>query len=363
MTDDVDIFSLMLNLTDNDDLYNKEMTELEKQVTNIGTTLNIEPVIPYQMPVAYVHDFDEKFDLLDLNVREEFVNGAIFGNDLELFTMPILTTSTVQGNFTNVNFDKETIIDYLTADEEIVACKCNFGKIFFHGYETPVKVKKTNRGRKKKEKKVKMRKPQGTGDEMNSQVTFIVKSTKVEMVDGKLPPDAKVYKFKVFRTGKIQLPGVKPADTNDVIDCAKIIADELDIVLHKTDGKKTMLANLNPVMRNYKFTIKLKPLHIMILPELKKVMIAMEQEYKDKPDSQPRHPTFTFSKCASDDMAILFNTPIPTKPKKKLRFVIYMGGKVNILGGLDPAVDKEICTYMHYVINTNIDKVSGLKGD
>jgi hypothetical protein len=361
---DTDIFALMMGLAEGGQTYDREMKALEKQVAEVGREEDIKPKIPYVMPVARVPEFDERFDLSDMNNREEFTNEVIFGPELTLFSGLTPTTITVNGNFTNVAFNEEELINRLTTDEEILACKSNFGKMFYTEYEPPTKSKKTNRGRKKKEKKVKIRKSQGTGDEMNSQVTFIIKSTTVNTENGKVPSNAKVYKFKVFRTGKLQLPGVRPADINDVLDCAKILANELDLILHVNDASRTMLANLNPVMKNYKFEVRLPPGHVFILPELKKIMQRMEIDYRrDIASPQPPHPTFTFGKVLYGYMAILFDTPIPTRSDKKVRVKLFMGGKVNILGGLHPDVSRRICEYLHYVIENNLEQISGEAGD
>lgn len=360
---DLDIFSFMADLVEGGETYNNEMKLLEEQVARIVVEDPIKPKIDYIMPIAHVPVFDEKYNLSDRNVRDEFVNEKIFDcNVLNLFSDPSLTTSTVQGAFTNVAFIECELIEKLTVDTEILACRSNFGKLAYENYSEFVKSRKTKRGRKKKEKKQKMRKCQGTGDEMNSQITFVIKSTTVNFDDGIMPINPKVYKFKVFRTGKLQLPGVKPADIEDVVECAKILAAELDLVLHAGDdiSKRTMLANLNPVMKNYKFVANIPPNSIFILPELKKLMIIDENKPEGERDANiPPHPKFSFKKCTYDKMAIAFRTPTPEKPKKKVKINIFMRGKINILGGLHPEPLKSICTYLHYMLQKHYDKVVG----
>lgn len=360
-----DLFAQLMDIADGGDSYSKEMQVLENQLKEIEVH-QAQEIIPqpvYIPPVAIVPGFDPQYNLLDEGPRNAFKNIPIFDQSLVLFTEPVLTTSTVQGSMTNTVFLEEDLIGLLSVDTEILAVKSNFGKLFYDKYVKEEPPKKTNRGRKKKEKPKKVRNMRGTGDEMASQITFVIRSSLVPVSDdGVVPGNAKVYKFKVFRTGNVQLPGVKPADIDDVITCAKIIANELNIVLHAghEPANHTTLVNLNPVMNNYKFAVKLGEGIVFLLPKLQALMTLYETNPAFR-STLPPHPTFNFGKCKFDKISVLFDTPIPDNPKKKARLNIFMQGKVNILGGLHQNVTEEICRYFHFIIQKHLPEITGIE--
>lgn len=120
------------------------------------------------------------------------------------------STITVGGRFTNIKLHEKNDIERFRlygAAHPIMLIGSNFGEILAEGFVKPgKKIKTTKRGRKAKPKDPKKR-IQGTGDYFNSQITFFVLSL---IIAGKL------YKFKVFRNGKFQVPGVLATDLSDI---------------------------------------------------------------------------------------------------------------------------------------------------
>lgn len=175
------------------------------------------------------------------------------------------STSSVNGTLTGVSFHEEDLSTLMRCLGNIVKIDCNFVHLIAPGYIPREPVKKSNRGRKKKERVRKNRKYQGDGSSFNSQITFTVLGTVVRLhKDDKhkhsaVPlPDGmeritKEYKIKVFRNGSIAAPGVLREDLQDVIPPLREVADYLDIYLNS--GIK--VENIHSVMRNYKcFLIK-----------------------------------------------------------------------------------------------------------
>jgi hypothetical protein len=229
--------------------------------------------------------------------------------------------------------------------------KCNFGKKVFPGYTEPTHVKLTKRGRKKKEKKKKDRKKQGDGSDFNSQVTLTVLSHDTTVTDMMIPAGSKVYKFKVFRNGKIQLPGVHRHLLMDIISCANDIAGLLNQHLHFGESDITRLSyviSISPVMKNYKFIIKVPEYYVL---DLRKLNWFFRTACKYPDDlGEPAHPSIFMIKYNRQDneLSLKFNTPLPYKPLKKTRVKIFMRGKVNILGAFDADVTYQICNYLHW---------------
>ncbi len=318
----------------------------------------VNPLIgPKMIEVA---EFDESNNVLDICVRESFKNECIY-EETKIFTRPISTTNTMEGFISNVSFHEQELIFELIPDEEIVAYRCNYGKIKFDGYTELIKQRRTNRGRKKVERKKKPRKKQGTGDDFNSQVTFVARSSYVEPCDGIIPFGTKVYKFKVFRTGKIQLPGVHQDHIEDVIVCAKRIVKVLNFHLHAGEQQLTRMSsiiNMNPVMKNYKFTVKLPVGYIINLTELKQILFAAKAARSDA------HPPIFMIKYTRQDtkLSIKFSTPIRKQPKKRTRINIFMRGKINILGAFHSDVTHSICDFLHKLIEKNYSKIIVAEG-
>ncbi len=324
-----------------------------------------------------IEDFDETNNMLNINVREGFRCETVY-DETHLFTEPISTTNTMGGYISNVSFHERELIEELDPDDRIVMYRCNYGHLKYTHYIEPTKQKKTNRGRKKKEKKKKMRKKQGNGTDFNSQTTFVVRSTlSPDPGDGIIPASTKVYKFKVFRTGKIQLPGVHHHNIDDVIACAREIVSVLNFHLHTFEmnpAKISNLINVNPIMKNYKFIIKLMPGHIIDMRMLKYIIdqhndlempepgtaefkelreYLADKTYYDYADLRPQgYPPVFSTKYSRRDtrLSIKFSTPIYKKQKKRTRINIFMRGRVNILGAFHAHATRAICDYLHWII-------------
>lgn len=346
------------NLEDDD--YNVELAAFEEQVRQMqAPVVDIEP----RPQMIEVFEFDAENNVLDPEVRENFKTECIF-EETHIFSSPLSTTNTMEGYLSNVSFHEKDLIEELLPDTNMVLYRCNYGKLKYEGYTEPVKERKTNRGRKKKEKKKKLRKKQGTGVDFNSQITFVARSSLVpEPVDGIIPYGAKVYKFKVFRTGKIQLPGVHQHLIDDVIACTRKIADVLNFHLHpgeENPTKITNVININPVMKNYKFLAKLPPGHIIDLSALGQVLARERRRQFDDvalDNGAPLHPPIFMLKYTRQDtkLSIKFSTPIYKNPKKKTRINIFMRGKINVLGAFQAHVTKRICEYLHWIFVENYD--------
>jgi len=147
-----------------------------------------------------------------------------------------------------------------------------------------------------------------------------------------------VHKFKVFRTGKLQLPGLSKDTIDDVKICARKVAEILNVVLKPSTPAQVMY--MNPVMRNYKFMLKLLPCQLIDLTALREVMIA-----ESRTAARPKIFSVQFSR-QDINFGIKFCTPIAKDPTKTTRVNIYMRGKINILGGYYSADTRAICEYL-----------------
>jgi hypothetical protein len=320
--------------------------------------LDVPVNAPLRREMIEVYEFDPKHNVMNLAIREEFKTEKIF-NETEIFTEPVSTTNTMEGYLSNVQFHEEELIGEFEPDVDIVIYRCNYGKLKYAGYTEPVKQRTTNRGRKKKIKKKKLRKKQGEGGDFNSQITFVARSQLTPVpVNGIIPLNTRVYKFKVFRTGKLQLPGVHQHLIDDVINCTKTIVGVLNQHLHAGELNPALLTNIiniNPVMKNYKFTVKLPAGHIIDLEALRKIMTTHRAaQFRNDLLGAPEHPKmFRITYTRQDTkLSVKFITPIHRKPKKMTRVNIFMRGKINILGAFEAATTRQICEFLHWLFET-----------
>lgn len=319
-------------------------------------TLAVDGPFPDVDKEILVDDYDEATNILDERARKCLMEEVLF-EEMQYFDRAISTTNTMEGYLSNVSFHEEQLIKRLVPTRDFLAFKCNFGDLYYPGYSTPVHKKTSNRGRKRKERVKKPRKYQGNGTAFNSQISFIMRAgSATEHSTGSAddaPPneDTPVYKFKIFRTGKLQLPGAKCEQLEDVIRCARLIA----ALFKELSGESVRLININPVMKNYKFSVKLPPGHLLDLRVMRDIILA-DKETIDSGDETP--PIFSAKYNRQDTkLSIKFKTPIRNNDDKRTRIKIFMRGRVNILGGLDTEMTRGICTYLHDIISVYSDDI------
>jgi hypothetical protein len=300
----------------------------------LGEVLEIVPEEPIAAPIRAVRmievmEYDRDSNLLTPHVQEEFISEVVF-EETELLTEPQITTITTEGFLSNVEFVEEALILVLEPNESVVRIKCNYGNKMHPSYVIPVQIKQNNRGRKRKNKAVSTRKKQGTGDSFNSQIS-------VTVILGN-----SVVKAKVFRNGRIQIPGVTVRKRiPEVIEIGREIARMFDKALNYNvidPTLKTRLINLNPVMKNYKLHVKMQPGYIIDLNRLCKIMHECKRE--------KILPIYTIKyRRSGTKFAVKFHTPVYKKPTKTVLFNIFMSGKINILGGLNATQTAYFCKF------------------
>lgn len=343
--------------------YDAELAAAESKIINIPINLPQPVLTPTHIEID---EYDVDNNVLDPNIRQKFASDLQFTSDMDLFSKPECTTITMGGLFANVKFKEYELITELQANEDVVSIKCNYGEVNYPGYTEPIKKKSSNRGRKKKAKNKKPRKISGTGKHFNSQLSFYVRSESGSpLIDlgthYQIPADNPIYKFKVFRTGKIQLPGVRPHLIQDVIARSQCIARMLNLHLHtgvSDPSKLVRMMYINPVMKNYKFELKLPPGALIDMKALKYIMIEIQSGVSRGFDTKSilsdilaETPPIFDTKYTREDtkLSIKFNTPIYKNPKKCTRINVFMRGKVNILGAFDIDVTLRICKFLHAV--------------
>lgn len=209
-------------------------------------------------------------DIFSGNTNERLIK---FKSVELLFSRLENSTCTVQGKLSNIEHTESELIKVVKCENDIVAIDCNYGHLKLDTYTKEVKVRKSNRGRKKKEKPIKTRKTQGDASSFNSQITFTILGLVIR--DKPITPDKhsikaeklienekdiekfiKEYKIKIFRNGQFTIPGILIEDLSDVKKPLLTLCDYFNRMNDvAADDKKVEIINLYSVMRNYKFRI------------------------------------------------------------------------------------------------------------
>ncbi len=288
-------------------------------------------------------------DLTTEQSRKDFATEDIFGGErYNMFTEPSNTTNTLEAFIDGgVNFHEKELIKYIKTTPDIHACDCNYGHIRSSDYVEKVVPVKSTRGRKKKAPPANPRKPQGDGSSFNSQVTFLVKNPNTF--------GPVYFRIKVFRTGKLQIPGVSQLHINAIYQCINFVKDQLYDSMHHMNialGLPAMsvplnIAGITPVMKNYKFAIIHRNNQVLRLDQLKKILMV------GTPKDCPKIVHVKYSAQEPSKLSVEFLTPIPGKPNKQTRVNIFISGRVNILGAFKVEHTQKICEYLHEIVETN----------
>jgi hypothetical protein len=278
------------------------------------------------------------------------------------------STLTAKGNFSNIQFNEEDIIDLLRMPENpyILKIGCNYGEMFNIESEhqpVPVKVKKSNRGRKPKVKAKSKRKLQGTGKYFSSQITFEVYH----------PEYKKIYKIKLFRNGNFQVPGVSNTRMSDLIFPITVLRDYLRVEFYDNSINTVFFIS---VMRNYKCSFS-NPKLFVYLNKLEKVLIKEKKgdDFNEKLSNiieqafplesniwisdvrnyigrtNPMNIAEIQNNCERYfGLIIKFYRPIPWKKDKKTTIKILRSGKVNFDGGNSEEEIFELYNWLQWFI-------------
>lgn len=187
---------------------------------------------------------DKKYDI-NYKIENKVITN-MDNVDIKFNTL-MLTMITIEGRFSNIYFEKETIVDNIELTGNIVKIGTNYNEKKSDDYDAiTAKPKKNNRGRKPKPKEVSKRKKQGTEKYFHSQVTFTFYNKEKN----------KVYHFKLFVNGSFQIPFITDENIEQVMkkpELLELIAYLNDRSVFNIDKEKPIdLLYLISILNNYK---------------------------------------------------------------------------------------------------------------
>lgn len=161
----------------------------------------------------------------------------------------VLSTMTLDGQISNIKFDKITAIDHLNLMGAVVEIGCNYGYKILEEYKSMVCYKDRMKKKQKRLAQNTNKRKQGLGTHFNSQITFTI-TTEID------PNNS--YQVKLFTNGRIQIPGIgKLSKRND-----ELLEDILNkMISFVYEHKDVLMLNINnecktvylvPILQNYK---------------------------------------------------------------------------------------------------------------
>jgi hypothetical protein len=263
----------------------------------------------------------------------------------------ILSTITVEAKISNINFKEKDLIQLLSLDEksDIIKIGCNFNEYISDRYiELTKPVKKSNRGRKKKNKPVSTRKIQGNGKYFNSQITFTI----LDSIDKN-----KFYHLKLFTNGTIQIPYVCNENIEIIKPIIVLIIDKINNFKNiKIDAEKNIeIVYIKSIMRNYKFNIHEENLFIDLY-KFQNILLDYKNVQIDTDIYKLYNLELNLIKFFPErytGIILKFKTPIEDNVNKLTTVKIFSSGKINIDGSNSLIESNKIKNIIESLIEKN----------
>jgi hypothetical protein len=304
-------------------------------------------------------------DILDKSIK--FYQGTL-PEKKRMFTELVPSTLTAKGIFSNISFNEEEIIEFMTPPSGgyILQICCNYGVLVNDNPNytpPPVKTRVSNRGRKPKTKPKSKRKLQGTGKYFSSQITFEIYN----------PDNDKIYKIKLFRNGGFQVPGVKKPDMTDLLKPIHVLQDYLR---NEFMDENIQVQYFISVMRNYICRLT-NPDLLIRLNDLETLFKTQKENFSDNQEIFDFIDSDNFpctEECKNDikeyigskhnpvglaeiqnnceryfGLIIKFYRPVPWKLEKRTTIKILRSGKINFDGGNSEEELRELYYWLEFM--------------
>ncbi|MHB2028962.1 MAG: hypothetical protein ACYCPT_09115 [Acidimicrobiales bacterium] len=287
----------------------------------------LKPIELIKEPIKPLIPIAVETNLLSKDELHQFMKGIIIEEN-NVCTPIESTTITLKGMLKDIKIHESEMTSKVKLTTYIGVAKSNYG---YRVHESWINLIK-NRKKKPQSENKKLRKKQGTGTEFNSQISLHIRANLLDT--------AKIFKFKLFRNGRLQLPGITPFYINDALVCIDILRNAVSQYCRKP----VEIEYLVPTMKNYKFHLNAAFTHINLI-SLSRFLLA---------DKDDKHLIFIKYSRKSNKLSIKYETPISSKNNKTIRIDIWRSGKFNILGGLHDQITKALYCYIVDIIKKNM---------
>ena len=291
-------------------------------------------------------------NVLDAETRKRIMGEVIQPED-DFFGEAISTTDTLDGFIRGCSLNEYSdTTRFEPCTTFLVICSNSCRKVY--PWYTPPS--------KKNKKKSAIKNKNGTERELNSQISCWIRvnfKTTTYAYGDPIPTDEPVYKFKIFRTGRVQLPGANRNNYEKVVECMYRVAELLYTSLGLPEMPEPEMLNI--VMRDYKTGIKIKGEELI---DILKTGQALKNEIPNE-ELNPLGISIADMKCSgSDNLALVkFRTPLPDKKERCVAIKIFKSGRITILGALDSKKLMDVLSYIRRVIEKRRTELIVINGD
>lgn len=283
-------------------------------------------------------------NILNPDVRKK-VQEELMMSDMKHVTAPKIFIITASGDVTGIKFNEYQHMNFLIPTEDIPIIKSNCGELRHENYYIFANIKKSNRGRTKKETKKK------SVENLKSQITFCVRRPEIEKSN-------QLIKHKLFRSGNIQISGL----TYDDIDQAQEMVQKIINLISGTDlvapGEEVKMTSLCAIMENYKFNIILRRKESINLSHFKREIDnnshLLDAVNDTKEEISLLYVSYDGSKAA---MKMVLYCPSIQKKKKTLITNVFSTSKVNILGCCGIRYARVISKFLNAVLMRSRERI------
>lgn len=339
LADDIDIYD------DNDEDTYEASINLE--ITDINSKMNNKNLLKKKIPIGI--SFPNRNLLIDSS--REAIMDELRMPDREFVTAPKIFIVTLDGFISGIKFIEKTHMDCLSPTYDIPIIKSNYGEKMHKDFYVYAPVKRSNRGRNKKEipenKKKKVK-------NLKSQITFNIRRPEIER-------SGDVIIHKLFRSGNIQVSGLTYNDINSAIIMINTLINLLrdtDLIEKDTEGNSVepKLTSLCSIMENYKFNIIISRKESINLMSLKREIIKNSYLLESINDTgEPITLLYVAYDSTLAAMKFVFAVPLMPKKKKTLITNVFSTGKVNILGCCGAKYARIVAKFLDVIMRKSRD--------
>lgn len=341
LADDIDIYD-----DRDEDTYE---ASLGLEVADINLKKNNPKILEKKIPIGI--SFPSRNLLIDSS--REAILDELRMPDREFVTAPKIFIVTLDGFISGIKFVEKTHMDCLDPTYDIPIIKSNYGEKMHKDFYIYSPVKRSNRGRNKKEipenKKKKVK-------NLKSQITFNIRRPELER-------SGDVIIHKLFRSGNIQVSGLTYNDIDSAVIMINKLIDLLrgtELIEKDTDGipVEPKLTSLCSIMENYKFNIIIDRKESINLMNLKREIVKNAYVLGSINDTgEPITLLYVAYDSTLAAMKFVFTVPLMPKKKKTLITNVFSTGKVNILGCCGAKYARIVAKFLDVIMRKSRDYI------
>lgn len=355
----------LVNITKDNNIKPKRIRRSKKETQQKKIIIpSTEDINTYKNAVRVEPIYNSLDDLTNV-LLEKIKQNVVNTKQCITLSDSILSTSVCKAEFPFLSFNEKLIIQKIVdvvKNNNFVKSVAINGFTYNRDVVIPVIVipAANKRGRKPSDKTLKRRARKTSGIKFGSQITFEIEVDNI------------IYTCKVFRNGKVIIPGIKPnRPINGMFIMLQVIADVFSLTLEKTINWEF----LDISMQYYKFKvlnpnyhIKIDVLELLFQKIVKQNNINEINEITEEDKNESS--IYTFQEILSFvsyisflpnkygiTIGLCYKGSKQRKRKYETNIKIYQTGKINITGSQKKIRIEQMRGWLYEFLNNNIHDV------